>query len=118
MKNRIILWIQALLSALTVPLSFLPVFHGVGHLPSRENPSVIVQVDFYHSAHENLSAIDCAPFLYAYFALVAGAVVCSVCSLLLPDKGRLKVASHILFVVTAVCFAILFVLSSTVARGY
>ena len=118
MKNRIILWVQALLSALTVPLYFLPVFHGVGHLPSQENPDVIVQVDFYHSAYENLCAIDCAPLVYVYFALVAGTVACSVCSLLLPEKGRLKIASHVLFAVTVVCFAILFLLSSTVARGY
>ena len=38
---------EVLVSLGLIPMWFVKFFHGVGLLPSKDNPDVIVQVDFY-----------------------------------------------------------------------
>ena len=38
---------EVLVSLGLIPMWFVKIFQGGGHLPSKDNPDVIVQVDFY-----------------------------------------------------------------------
>ena len=94
------------------------VFHGVGHLPSKDNPDVIVQVDFYHSMYENINA-DVFGFMFPVsIALIAVSVIVSVACLKYSNYKKLQVAGHIIFGITFGVFLLSLFLASTVARGY
>ena len=109
---------EGLVSLGLIPMWFVKFFHGVGHLPSKNNPDIIVQVDFYHSMYENISA-DVFGFMFPVsITLIAVSVIVSVACLKYPKHKKLQVASHIIFGITFGVFLLSLLHASTVARGY
>ena len=109
---------EVLVSLGLIPMWFVKFFHGVGHLPSKNNPDIIVQVDFYHSMYENIGA-DVFGFMFPVsITLIAVSVIVSVACLKYPKYKKLQVASHIIFGITFGVFLLSLLLASTVARGY
>ena len=117
MKQRIWSFIRMLAVCASVALWFIPFYHGVGHLPSLENPDVIVQVDFYHSAYENLCATNMDFLPFVYFALAACSVALSAVSFATGGR-KLARFSAVMFCITLAILAVLLIAASAVARGY
>ena len=108
---------RAILSAATIPMWFIEIFEGVGHLPDQ-NTGEIVRVTFYHSMLENVS--DALHPLWAYvaiaFALVSALV--NTAALMRPHNNVTEKVSNIVFGVAMTFFFLLLLSALTVARGY
>ena len=114
MKNKTAISIsKILLSIFPIPLYFVKLFHGVGHLPSESGE--IVRVDFYHSMLENLELDYLA---YISIALLVCSAVLATLELIFKDNRGIRIASNITFSVALVLFLILLLVASSVARGY
>lgn len=97
-----------------IPLWFVKLFHGVGHLTNQSGE--IVRVDFYHSMIENLSEY---PYLsYISIALLVLSAALSIVELRFKENKAVRLASIIAFSVALLTFTLLFFLASSVGRGY
>ena len=106
--------LKIFISISLIPLWFVKLFHGVGHLPNQSGE--IVRVDFYHSMIENLSEY---PYLsYISIALLVLSAALSIVELRFKKIKAIRLASVITFSVALLTFIFLFVLASSVGRGY
>ena len=117
MKNTIFSISKIVLSIATIPLWFVKMFVGVGHLPDQATGE-IVEVIFRHSMLENVG--DLAHPILAYIAMAIAVVsaVINVIALKHSDNTKIKITANVTFGVAIVLFLILMLLASTVARGY
>ena len=117
MKNTIFSISKIVLSIATIPLWFVKMFVGVGHLPDQATGE-IVEVIFRHSMLENVG--DLAHPILAYIAMAIAVVsaVINVIALKYSDNKKIKITANVTFGVAIVLFLILMLLASTVARGY
>ena len=106
--------IKIFISISLIPLWFIKLFHGVGHLPSQSGE--IVRVDFYHSMIENLSEYPCLP--YISIALLALSAALSIVELIFKKNRWVRLAALVAFVAALLTFITLFFRASSVARGY
>ena len=111
MKNRILNIGKILLSVVTLPLWFVDMFKGVGHLPNQ-NTGEIIEVVFWHSMFDNtfhpvLACISMAVSI-ASFVLNAAAF----------KYPKIQKVSNIVFGFGIVIFLVLFLFASSVRRGY
>ena len=115
MKNKVFAIVKSVLSVATIPLWFVKMFVGVGHLPDQSGK--IHEVIFRHSMFENI----CGGFSPAlpWIAMVL-ALASAVLNLLVlkTDNKKLRVFSNIAFGVAMVAFIVLQLMASTVTRGY
>ena len=107
---------KIILSVATIPLWFVKMFVGVGHLLNQAGE--IVKVIFRHSMLENIG--DLAHPILAYIAMAMAVVsaVINTIALKIPSNKAIKNAANVAFGVTIGLFLILLLLASTVARGY
>jgi len=117
MKNTVFCISKIVLSIATIPLWFVKIFVGVGHLPDQATGE-IVEVIFRHSMLENVG--DLAHPILAYIAMAIAVVsaVINVIALKYSDNKKIKITANVIFGVAIVLFLILMLLASTVARGY
>lgn len=116
MKKHIFSVSKIILSIATIPLWFVKMFVGVGHLPDQTGE--IVEVIFRHSMLENIG--DLAHPIIAYIA-IAIAIISSIMNAIAlksPDNKAIKITANISFGILTGLFLILLLLASTVARGY
>lgn len=118
MKQRCINIGQLILSVALIPLWFVKIFHGVGHLPSAETPGEIVRVDFYHSMMENVRDSDLMLLAVISLALLACAAVLAALCLKQPQGRRLCRVSRVVFLAAILWFLLCLLLASSVGRGY
>ena len=115
MKNKVFCIVKSLLSAVTVPLWFVKIFKGVGHLPDASGE--IHEVIFRHSMFENIcDGFSPAPF-WIFVVLASVSILLNVL-VLKSDSKKMRLWANIAFGVAMVAFIILQLLASTVARGY
>ena len=100
-----------------IPLWFLKIFHGVGHLPSQDEPGKIVEVDFYHSMFENIHDMEFSLLMYLSFALTVLSVVFSIFAMKSQNKNVQR-TSHIVSAIMVLVFLVSLLVASTVGRGY
>lgn len=106
--------LKIFISISLIPLWFIKLFHGVGHLPSQSGE--IVRVDFYHSMIENLSEY---PYLiYISIALLVLSAALSIVELIFKKNRWVRLAALVAFVAAVLTFITLFFLASSVGRGY
>lgn len=112
---------KAILSMATIPLWFIKLFVGVGHLPNQETGE-IVEVIFRHSMLENIYDIS-APIVSA--SIITISIIASLFSAALnfiavkyPSNAKIHQYASIIFGASAGLFIILLIAASTVARGY
>ena len=117
MKTRAFSISKIVLSAATIPLWFIKMFVGVGHLPDKATGE-IVEVIFRHSMLENVG--DLAHPILAYIAIATAvvSVVMNSIALKAHDSKGVKVTANAVFWVTIGLFLILLLLGSTVDRCY
>ena len=118
MKQRCIRIGQLVLSVALIPLWFVKIFHGVGHLPSREDPGTIVQVDFYHSMIENMRDEGLMPLAVLSLVLLSCAAVLAALCLKWSQGKRLGRVSLVVFLAAVLLFLLCLLLASSVGRGY
>lgn len=112
MKNKVFCIVKSFFSAATVPLWFVKMFTGVGHLPGPNGE--IQRVIFRHSMFENLCDL-CLPYIAIAVAVIS--VVANVLAMKASNR-KVNTFSNIVFGVTIVAFVVLQLLASSVARGY
>ena len=117
MKTHLFPISKSILSVATIPLWFVKMFVGVGHLPDQATGE-IVEVIFRHSMFENIG--DLAHPILAYIAMAIAVVssVMNAIALKYSDSKRIKITANVTFGVAMGLFLILMLLASTVARSY
>ncbi len=117
MKNTIFSISKIILSVATIPLWFVKIFVGVGHLPDQATGEII-EVIFHHSMLENVG--DLAHPILAYITMATAVVSAIINAIVLksPDGKRIQTTANVAFGVAIGLFLILMLLASTVARGY
>ncbi len=116
MKNTIFSISKIVLSLATIPLWFVEMFIGVGHLPNQAGE--IVEVIFRHSMLENVGALANPILAYIAMAIAVVSAVINAIALKHPNSKEIKITANVAFGVTIGLFLILMLLASTVTRGY
>ena len=104
------------LSIATIPLWFVEMFVGIGHLPNRAGE--IVEVTFRHSVYENIGDFVHPVVAYIMMTIAVVSAIINLTVLKSPDNKVIKTAGNVAFSVAIVLFLIFLLLASTVARGY
>ena len=117
MKNTIFPISKIVLSIATIPLWFVKMFVGVGHLPDQATGE-IVEVIFRHSMLENVGDLAHPILAYISMAIAVISSVINVIALKYSNSKRIKIAANVTFGVAMGLFLILMLFASTVARGY
>ena len=104
---------KIIVSIIQIPLWFIKIFKGVGHLPDS-NTGEIKEVYFYHSMYENIKAIDFMVLFYVSMLLI---IINIVLSILCFKKDYSKL-SNILSIIIICLFFVSFIITSSVGRGY
>ena len=107
--------LKIILLAITLPLWFVKMFVGSGHLPNQVGE--IVEVVFRHSMYENICDGVHPLLAYISMAITISATVMNVVNLKL-NKKKLQMFSNIIFWVAIGLFAILLLYASSLGRGY
>ena len=115
MKKLIIESSKIVLSLVQIPLWFVNLFHGVGHMPNVDTG--IEEVHFYHTMYENISDLDCLFLFYISMALIILSIFFAIVSFIKNNK-KINSVSNIISFISILSFAIFLILASTVARGY
>ena len=117
MKKHIFSTSKIILSVATIPLWFIKMFVGVGHLPDQATDE-IVEVIFRHSMLENIGDLSHPTLAYIAMAIAVVSAVINAIALKVPDSKIIKNTANVAFGMTIGLFLILLLLASTVARGY
>lgn len=117
MKKTVFCIGKILLSVATIPLWFVKIFKGVGHLPDQETGE-IVEVIFRHSMFENMRDGFHSIPAYVSMAVAVAAVVLNIIAFKYPDSKKIQTIGNIVFGVVIGLFLIMLLLASSVGRGY
>jgi len=115
MKSKILNIVEIVLSAITLPLWFIKMFVGIGHLPNQEGE--IVEVVFRHSMYENICGISHPVIAYIAMAAIIASIVLNAANLKLSNR-KLQTIGNVVFGAAIGVFIILLLYASTVHRGY
>ena len=105
------------LSVVTLPLWFLKLFIGIGHLPDPSTGD-IAEVIFRHTMLENVSDATHPVFAYASILVAVISAMLNGIALCFPDKRKLNLIANIVFWLAMVLFLILLLVAASVNRGY
>lgn len=111
MKNKIVNISKIVLSIGMIPLWFLDMFKGIGHLPNQKTGE-IVEVVFWHTMFENTHH----PML-AYFSMTA-LLASAVLNVVVFKYPQIQKLCNIVFVISVGVFLILYLFAASVNRGY
>lgn len=111
MKSKVLNCGKILLSIIMLPLWFVDMFKGVGHLPDQDTGEII-EVVFRHSMFDNMSS---PVFAYLSIAMIIASVVLNVMVLKYP---KMRIAGNAVFGFAIGTFVILLLFASSVGRGY
>ena len=117
MKNTVFCISKIVLSIATIPLWFVKIFVGVGHLPDQATGE-IVEVIFRHSMLENVGDLAHPILAYIAMAIAVSSSVMNAIALKHSDSKIIKIGANVIFGVAMGLFLILMLLASTFARGY
>lgn len=85
MKKLIIVSSKIVFSLVQIPLWFIKLFHGVGHMPNVDTGK-IEEVHFYHTMYENISDLGCSFLFIISMVLVVFSVVLAILTLIKNNK--------------------------------
>ncbi len=108
---------KSILSVVTIPLWFIRMFVGVGHLPDQTTGE-IVEVIFRHSMLENVGDLTHPVLAYISIAISLISAVVNAIVLKFPGNKKLRICSDIAFGTAIGLFLIFLLLAFTVRRGY
>lgn len=116
MKNILLLISKIILSLVQIPLWFIKLFHGVGHMPNVDTGK-IEEVHFYHTMFENISDLGYSFMFYISIALIILSLSFAIVSFI-KKSNKVNLTSNIISSVSIVSFVIFLIIASTVVRGY
>ena len=116
MKNILLLISKITLSLVQIPLWFIKLFHGVGHMPNVDTGK-IEEVHFYHTMYENISDLGYSFLIYTSMALIILSVFFAIV-LFIKNNKKINSVSKIISTISILSFVIFLILASTVSRGY
>jgi len=117
MKKHIFSISKIVLSIAIIPLYFVKMFVGVGHLPDQTT-SEIVEVIFRHSMLENIGDLAHPILAYIAIAIALASAVINAVVLKISNIKAIRIIANLAFGVAIGLFLILLLMASTVARGY
>ena len=117
MKRFFIEIVKCVCSLAMIPLWFIKMFHGEGHLPDKVTGE-IVKVDFYHSMFENITAVGHLYLAYVSFFLIALNILFFMFGIMTKQRREVTITGHIIFIVSIIYFFVMMLFASTVSRGY
>ncbi len=106
--------VKVCLNVLMGALCFIKIDHDVAHLPNAEGG--IGKIDYFYSIYDKLLREELQFLVYLALAVMAISVLLSILTLLVKDNRKIKIASHIIFSVSALFF--LFLLFYTMGIQY
>lgn len=115
MKNKILNIVELVLSVITLPLWFIKMFVGIGHLPNQSGE--IVEVVFRHSMYENICDGAHPILIYISITITFFAIVLNGVNFKLSNKN-LQIINNIIFGVAIGLFIVLLLFATTLGRGY
>ena len=116
MKNKMIVICKIVLSLIQIPLWFVNLFHGIGHMPNVDTGK-IEEVHFYHTMYENVYDLGWSFLFYFSIGVVVLSVALAIISLIKNNK-KIYFASNFISLLSITLFIILLIMASTVSRGY
>lgn len=116
MKKNLLLVSKIVLSLVQIPLWFVNLFHGVGHMPNVDTGK-IEEVHFYHTMYENISDLGCLFLFYISIVLACLSITLAILTFLKKNK-KINTVSNFVTVISIISFIIILIIASTVARGY
>lgn len=117
MRKNLFYFGKITLSVAIIPLWFLKMFVGVGHLPDEKNGE-IAEVIFRHSMLENISAVAHPALAYVAIAVALVSALVNIFSWRHHGNAIAKVVGNLVFGIAIGFFLLLSVMASTVTRGY
>ena len=117
MKKRTLALIKIVFSIATIPLWFVKMFVGIGHLPDRDTGE-IVEVIFRHTMLENIGDLIHPILAYVAMTLACISALMNAIVLKFPDNKAMKLTANVFFGIAIGIFLILLLMASTVSRGY
>ena len=116
MKKNLLLVSKIVLSLVQIPLWFVNLFHGVGHMPNVDTGK-IEEVHFYHTMYENISDLGYLFLFYISIVLVFLSITLAILTIFKKNKKNYTI-SNVVTIISIVSFIVILVIASTVARGY
>lgn len=119
MKKAILYIFEALkacLNFLMGALCFIKIDHDVAHIPNANGE--IGKFDYYYSIYDKLLREDLQFLVYIALTIMAASVALSVVTCVLSDNRKLRIASHIIFALSAIFFLALLFYTMQIHYGY
>ena len=108
--------VKMCLNVLMGAFCFIKIDHDVAEIPNAAGE--IVQYRYDYSIYDKLLREGLQIFVYLALAVMAASVALSVLSCVIRDGRKLKIASHVVFALSAVCFLALLFYSMQIQYGY
>lgn len=108
------------LNCLAVALSFIKIFHEVAVLPGEDANGgfITTSIDYFYSVYDKFSRESLLPFLGVSLALLVASSAASVLSIVIKDGAKLKLASHIVFGLSATVFLAVMIVAAGIRYCY
>lgn len=107
---------KSCLNAVMGALYFIKLDHDVAHFPDAEGG--IAQRDYYYSIYDKLFSESLQVLVYLSLVVMAVSVVLSVVACIAKDNRKIRIASHIVFAVSALFFLALLFYAMQIHYGY
>ena len=108
--------VKACLNVLMGALCFIKIDHDIAHLPTAEGG--IGQFDYYYSIYDKLFREDLQFLVYIALAVMMASVALSAVTCLVKDNRKIRIASHIIFAVSAIFFLALLFYTMQIQYNY
>ena len=108
--------VKVFLNVLMGALCFIKIDHDVAHLPNAEGG--IGKFDYFYSIYDKLVREELQFLVYLALAVMAISVLLSIFTVLVKDNRKIKIASHIIFAVSALFFLVLLFYTMQIQYGY
>ena len=115
--DRVLEIVKACLNAVMGAFCFIRIEHDVAYYPN--DGGGVRQVDYYYSIYDKLAGKNQQFLVYIALAVMAASVALSVVSCIATDSRTIRIASHMVFGVSALYFfALLFYATQVLLIGY
>ena len=102
--------VKMCLNVLMGALCFIKIDHDVAHLPNAEGG--IERLDYYYSIYDKLYGKNLQFLVYIALVVMSVSFVMSIVTCVAKDNRKLRIASHVTFLIAAIIFLILLRYSS------
>ena len=112
--------IKIAINCIILPLYFINIYHDVAVLPGfdEDGNRVVHEIDHYYSIFYKLDREGLAALFWLAVAICIASIAVSVINIFTKDNKIIKVASNILFILSAILFLVLLFISLQIKYKY